>query len=134
MQTKYYPYRVFTDFFQDFDDLLKSQSWTSRTLNTTSTMTKHTNEFSYSSVVKENSCFLMVEVPGIDPKNISVTFSEQLLTITCPSSDKKSSWKIDKLYDIEKCVASYSFGVLTVRIPEKVSSETKTGTVEISIT
>ena len=110
------------DMFRDFDSVFEKHKFV-----------KNKHEFSYSSEMKENSCFLKVEVPGIDPKNISVTFSGQLLIITCPSHDKKGSWKIDKQYDIEKCVASYSFGVLTVRIPEKVSSETKSGTIEISV-
>jgi len=91
------------------------------------------SKFSYSSEVKENSCLLKVEVPGIDPKNISVSFSGQQVTVTSSFDDKKETWKIDKQYDVEKCVASYSFGVLTMKFPKKIPTGTETGTIEVSI-
>jgi HSP20 family molecular chaperone IbpA len=96
--------------------------------------TKRNDSFSYTSEALEDSCLLLIEVPGIEPKNISVSFSEQDITVKCTlgdKSDKVSKFIINDAYDVQECKASCSLGVLRLEFPKKNLQSLNSGTIQI---
>jgi HSP20 family protein len=94
-------------------------------------------------VVEENDkIFVKVEVPGIDEKNLGVTFEDGLLTITgsrqFEQKDDRNYHRIERAYgtftrsftlprtvDAAQINARYLNGVLEIEIPKKEESRPK---------
>jgi HSP20 family protein len=75
-----------------------------------------------------------VEVPGIDPKEISVTLADQVLTIggeKCYAKDEKD----EKFYRMERAMGAFSRGVrLPIPVdPNKVTAAFKHGVLTVTL-
>ena len=86
--------------------------------------------------------FVKVEVPGVDEKNLKVTFEDGLLTITgerqFERKDDRNYHRIERAYgtftrtfslprsvDASQIVADYRNGVLEISIPKKEEAKPK---------
>ena len=94
-------------------------------------------------VLEENDKIIVkVEAPGVDEKNLHVTFEDGILTITgerqFERKDDRNYHRIERAYgtftrtftlprsiDATKIAASYRSGVLEVEIPKKEESKPK---------
>lgn len=89
---------------------------------------------------KDNEYDLVVELPGVDEKNVAVQLSGNLLTISANRStetkdkDRSESWSgeftrtvsLPDTVDSAKIEASYAKGVLTVKLPKLPQAKAKT--------
>jgi HSP20 family protein len=90
-----------------------------------------------------------VDLPGLDPKDVNVTFEDGMLTIggkrQFESEDKGETWhrvergfgtfarsiRLPQVADTEKIEASFDRGVLTVAVPK--SEQAKPKTIEVQV-
>jgi len=119
--------RLFEDFWGRWPQLRPEEEWTPA-LDVSET---------------ENEVRVLVELPGIDPKDIEVTVQGDVLTIKGERKQEKEEKKenfhrVERYYgsfcrtlrlpavaEVEKVTAGYKDGVLKLTVPKKEEAKTK---------
>lgn len=86
------------------------------------------------SFVKDDTLFVRAEIPGVDPADVNVTVTGNLLTIT---GEKKSSREIDEknvhLREVAQGVFERSFRLPKGIRPDSMKAEFKNGVLEVTV-
>ena len=100
-------------------------------------------------VEKDNAYEVMAEVPGLEEKDIEVTFANDVLTIKSEKQEEKEekkknyylherhfgsferSFRVPEGVDTDKIAASFKKGVLTVTLPKKPEAQKPAKKIEV---
>jgi HSP20 family protein len=103
-------------------------------------------------VEHEHGYRLTAELPGIDEKDISVTFADGTLTIKGEKQEQKAdkqkdyylserrygsfqrSFRVPQGVDPDRIEASFKHGVLTVNLPKSVQAQTAEKRIDVKVT
>ena len=82
---------------------------------------------------KDNQYVITAEMPGVSKDNINISISEQVVTINATNGDKKYSSEIplDKEIDENNTKATYSNGILELKIGCKTKPKSESKKIKI---
>ncbi len=125
------PYRHF-DLFRDFDDSFE------RLLGKCSTNNSCFDKVNWTPRVdireEENRLVVAADIPGVDPKDVEVTYEDGVLNVSGERSSGSES-KGDGYYRVERHFGKFSrsFKLPSTVDAENISASGKNGVLEISI-
>jgi HSP20 family protein len=84
-------------------------------------------------MTEDNEVRVIVELPGVEKKDIKLSGTEEKLTISVDTSDRKYFKEVElpAKVEIKKATSKYKNGVLDVTIPKKKEEKPKGETINI---
>jgi HSP20 family molecular chaperone IbpA len=112
------------------EDLFGGLIKTEKTVKTTETTTK-----SYSSNSDDNGMSLNIDLPGIDPKSLTLRVGEDVVVVDGKNGTKTFTHKytISGDFDVKTAVARWIHGRLQVRLSRKPATQPAFQTIQIEI-
>ena len=77
----------------------------------------------YTGVTTDEAAIFHIEVPGVDPNSLSVSFEENFLKVDC--SKGKACISVETIYDTSKITADVKWGLLTLTVPRRQTHSVK---------